>query len=257
MELNEKILSLIKFYFNTEDYDLDEEGNFNVRNNGHCLTFTLDNEKDIIFFAIKNLNRCKISGSKTLERLELLARCVGIKYLQLEDQSYINSTYEIDLAFISILAKGESWYNSVGYKQINYDEESLKWDQLRSKKFNDVVKYLEFFTYSQWMEKRFERSGSSGDEWFDDGLYLYSQYIDEEITEDNFLKKLSESIIFVKQSCQDIIEYDIGTASGIIYVGIKDKKLLDESLILPYYLYITLCKYLVTYTRFPLNKELL
>jgi hypothetical protein len=46
--------------------------------------------------------------------------------------------YKLDLASLMILTKGQSWYNSLGYKQENYKYEENIWTEIREMKFNNL-----------------------------------------------------------------------------------------------------------------------
>jgi hypothetical protein len=99
---------------------------------GKCARFEIDFENDLI--DIFNVYACDIGGTKVLQKLEILARRLKIKHLIIgQDDSHIrvncnppgSGKVEIDLAMISILTTGESWYNRHGYKQ-NYESTFLR-----------------------------------------------------------------------------------------------------------------------------------
>lgn len=86
-----------------------------------CLSLTF--EEDNIFISM--LEKCGITGSQSLRKVEELARIIPrIKSISLTDASSIEEcSHMIDLALLKILTKGHSWYNSLGYKSSTYDIE--------------------------------------------------------------------------------------------------------------------------------------
>ena len=113
-----------------------------------CLTFTV--EEDNIF--ISNLEKCGITGSQSLRKVEELATIIpNIKTISLTDASSIEKCgHNINLALLKILTKGESWYNSLGYKSSTYDievENNRKYMNMDCKTFFDRVFQKSFEKY--------------------------------------------------------------------------------------------------------------
>jgi len=72
------------------------------------------------------LDKCGIPGSKSLKKVEEVAKLLPIKInsINLMDASSINKCgVDLDLAIIKILTNGQSWYNSLGYYSDNYKDE--------------------------------------------------------------------------------------------------------------------------------------
>ena len=256
--LNKRIYKLIDTYFNITSINsktLDSDGIFTINTSFNnyecnmCVKFKIDYERyEDITVNIKELNKCHYSGTETLDRLELLIRGLNnnIKYMYLDDQSYI--TYEdfnLNLGIMYILTNGMSWYNKLGFKQENYKEESNNWNIIRYNTFNELD-----FTNIRFEDWNLFR----GKNWYDDGLQLYSDYVlDEEINVDNFIDVLNDAIIFIKEEFTTECDNKITNVVGLIFINIKNKTLLQED-VLKNYLFISLCSYLISYTRFPLIK---
>lgn len=109
---------------------------------------------------IISLNKCGVnSGTYLLGKIDILAGLMPkIKYIELRDGSTINiNNVDIDLAFLKILTKGKSWYNSLGYVSSNYSKEILHNNELRDtpllevlnsckpELINDFDDYLDYF----------------------------------------------------------------------------------------------------------------
>jgi hypothetical protein len=110
------------------------------------LTFKEDN------ISISLLEKCGITGSELLNKVEKLARIISkIEYIDLVDASHIEKCdYIINLALLKILTKGESWYNSLGYKSSTYDVEvanNRKFMNMDCKTFFDYVFNKNFEKY--------------------------------------------------------------------------------------------------------------
>jgi hypothetical protein len=89
-------------------------------NNNSCIKFIIyyENESKIqTNLYIDNLYKCDISGSQVLNMLENFCRQSGIFKIVLSDTSNIVfcNKIKISLAYIYLLATGQSWYNKLGY----------------------------------------------------------------------------------------------------------------------------------------------
>jgi hypothetical protein len=88
---------------------------------------------------ISHLDKCGISGSETLKKIEEFAMLAGFKKINLYDASRITICgYSVDLAKLKILTKGESWYNSLGYKSENYDNEKKNNEAVIKKTLKEI-----------------------------------------------------------------------------------------------------------------------
>jgi hypothetical protein len=89
-------------------------------NNNSCVKFIIyyENErKTQTNLYIDNLYKCNISGSQVLNMLENFCRQSEITKIVLSDTSNIIfcNKIKISLAYIYLLATGQSWYNKLGY----------------------------------------------------------------------------------------------------------------------------------------------
>jgi hypothetical protein len=89
-------------------------------NNNSCVKFIIyyENESKIqTNLYIDNLYKCDISGSQVLNMLENFCRQSGITKIVLSDTSNIIfcNKIKLSLAYIYLLATGQSWYNKLGY----------------------------------------------------------------------------------------------------------------------------------------------
>jgi hypothetical protein len=103
-----------------------------------CATMMMDKEGPGVLH-IGKLDRCGIKGSETLKKIEEFARMSGFKKITLKDESFIYiCTKLFGLAQLKILTKGESWYNSLGYKSTNYDNEKKNNEALIKKTLKEI-----------------------------------------------------------------------------------------------------------------------
>jgi len=89
-------------------------------NNNSCVKFIIyyENEsKTQTNLYIDNLYKCNISGSQVLNMLENFCKQSEITKIVLSDTSNIIfcNKIKISLAYIYLLATGQSWYNKLGY----------------------------------------------------------------------------------------------------------------------------------------------
>lgn len=244
--VNNKIYKLAHKYFENSTISLNNNI-FEIQNNGTCLNFEVNIDDNELFVGILELNKCKFSGSENLNKLEHLLTHINIKFIILEDQSYLNYLeYRIDLATLLILSKGQSWYNSLDYKQENFSNEYNTWQQIRYLTFIDLN--FDDINFNIITENK---------NWYDIPLYFIAYIHDyENIDKNNFKEIIKMSIDFVVENCGHIIYDRINLASYEVYQNIKNNIYQSEDNFLPYYLYIYLCSAFIKYTRFPLIKKL-
>ena len=73
---------------------------------------------------IDELKKCGISGTYSLQKIEMLAKTLGISEIHLIDGSTVDMCGQsIDLATLKILTNGQSWYNAHGYLSNDFAEE--------------------------------------------------------------------------------------------------------------------------------------
>lgn len=121
-----------------------------------CLI--MDFEPDFSNLHIDSLAKCGPnhdlrSGTMLLNMVDALARLIPeCKTITLQDGSYVHRcSYDIDLATLTILLTGISWYNRLGYKQLTYESDKEHNHRIRNMHINDAVK--ELLASSEFMEE--------------------------------------------------------------------------------------------------------
>lgn len=139
LQIDETILQSV---FPPEEYIIEPVTSSNkyiikTHDNKECLSLTLF--ADHIFIDV--LQKCGKSGTDSLDKVYKLAQMIPtVKYIGLEDVSGLDSCdYNINLAMIKILTKGESWYNSLGYVSDNYEIEKTKNKEIIEMKYEEFV----------------------------------------------------------------------------------------------------------------------
>jgi hypothetical protein len=84
------------------------------------------------------------SGTMLLNMVDALVKLIPeCKTITLQDASYVKRcSYDIDLASLTILLTGISWYNHLGYKQPSYESEKAHNHRIINMHINDAVKEL-------------------------------------------------------------------------------------------------------------------
>ena len=111
-------------FFEPEIFDIViDENYYNIytKDGKHCLELELSLDDHSI--EVYSLEKCGSNGTFLLKKLEEYARSVGVKEIKLGDSSsiYTNCIDEsgeeisINLPYLKLLTKGQSWYNSLGY----------------------------------------------------------------------------------------------------------------------------------------------
>ena len=107
------------------------------RKDEECAKMDMNGQDELEIYM---LSRCGISGSETLKKIEEYASRKGIKRIKLFDASEITICGKpFNLAILKILTKGESWYNSLGYRSIRYEMEKLNNEWLIKKDFKGNI----------------------------------------------------------------------------------------------------------------------
>lgn len=125
----------------------------------HILEFYFYDANDGV--GVQHLHKSKrLSGSQILNLLELAIKCANeiseekIQYIELEDDSTImvseQSLRTCPLSIFRILAKGQSWYNSMGYFQTNYENERKQWDEVRFLTFDSLFSLFRAEEYEKF-----------------------------------------------------------------------------------------------------------
>lgn len=227
-----------------------------------CISFSnIDN----VSIEIVSLKKCSLSGKENLENLELLARNLGyIKYLFLEDQSTIYWTdlinpeniINIDLSLLCIMTKENSYYNSLGYFQQEYDNEKLEWNIIRNMNFYDYLENIQYLDYDSYSNIK--------SIFFHNGLELFStNHLNRKINENNFNDIINQASDFIVDNFNNFYGnfYEIKTVknyelSTLIYSYIKNNIQIPFIEKIYHYLIISLFGLSIEYSRDNLIKYL-
>lgn len=221
-----------------------------------CI-YKKDNERHICMY-INELNKGTYNGIDLLERLELLCITLKINYIMLQDESskiynIANKSFKINLGMISILTRCNSWYNQLGFYQYNYKEENEYWNSIYKDNilFKDIILTLKSLDYNYYLSK-------VNKSWYNDGLELFAEYHKILIDESNFKYIMEGAINFILNEYTIYSETNISTVCGLISITLKsDNSYQDEKSFIIAYLYISLCSYVILYTRTNLVKKIL
>ena len=131
-----------------DDIDPDQEPiTINIgslQQNSFCTIFAVY-KKEI---GINKIEKCGISGSNILKKIEQFAKRCSVESIYLEDQSQIDVCREkrysdrnetLDLATLKIVTTGQSWYNSLGYKSEYYEEERIINEYFMNTLYSDFI----------------------------------------------------------------------------------------------------------------------
>ena len=113
-----------------------------------CLIFYFENDLSDLY--IVSLAKCGPihdlrSGTMLLNMVDALVKLIPeCKTITLQDASYVKRcSYDIDLASLTILLTGISWYNHLGYKQLSsYENDTAHNRRIINMRMNDAVKEL-------------------------------------------------------------------------------------------------------------------
>jgi hypothetical protein len=156
-------LNTIKNVFTNDFYDVSlirnethQTYSINIKNTTeNCITITFDYNNQLIF--IDYLSKCgNITGTQLLQKIDNLVSELNktsssqtkpaFKSVELFDDSTIHFSYPIypdvsvKLSTFKILTTGESWYNSMGYKSNDYDNEKTHNASIRLQPLNVFLK---------------------------------------------------------------------------------------------------------------------
>lgn len=215
---------------------------YTITDNDKCIDFFIDTVDDNVFVGIKQLNKCRLSGTKILELIELFANYINASYISLDDQSAIVvDETEINFALLYILSYGESWYNKNKYYQLNYYDEKKQWDLIRNSTFEEL---LPLFLQSNYTE-------SSG--YYIDAKEYYECLFGIEVTEDNYMEYIKNSISYFMTNINGITNLKIKNIVNLIHLEIKQDKIDNLN---DYIFFISFFANIITYTRYPLIRRL-
>lgn len=148
------------YNYENEEYNHEEYTGEIVRmqiKTDELLCFDLSFFDEYIY--INTLDKCGISGTESLEKIEKLAEMLNakfdemlpkmsrIEYIELLDSSHIKiCDSELQLSILKLLTTGQTWYNSKGYFSKQQDKiDNAEIIEMKYTKFIDVVfqKYIE------------------------------------------------------------------------------------------------------------------
>lgn len=241
---SESFFENLNLYFGADSEKIiDSDMTVHIMNQGLCISFSIDEEHNVL---ITEINKCGFTGTELLERIELLAQNEGAPKIMLEDQSSVTyGAYRLDLASLSILTKGRSWYNSMGYYSENHGFESQEWEVIRRSRIADILVHLSTITYDEYISK------NKG--WFDDGLDLFAYLNETEVTEENFEDMLNEFVYYLSATF-DV--NDTAESFGIILSILSKNNVSEDYECMNYLMMLGAISYSIRYTRHPLVKNI-
>lgn len=102
------------------------DGSIEIRN-GHdvCLVYKIEGLDQIY---ISKISKCSVGKPLTREAIKMVEDFAksdpDIRFIYLDDESFINVCgVPLQLRYLKILTTGQSWYNSIGYKSLNHDND--------------------------------------------------------------------------------------------------------------------------------------
>lgn len=140
--MENNILKKVKEVFPESIYHIEYDEDYNKLTVSINKTECFKLEISEYYIYVIHINQCGIvSGTDLIKKIDKLAEKIPkIKYIELRDGSNIKiNNIEIDLAFLKILTKGESWYNSLGYVSNEYNEEKTENEKLRNTPLIEVL----------------------------------------------------------------------------------------------------------------------
>ena len=145
--VNQLVHTIFRKFYVYEHRDLGYHIKYDWDDKNFCLKFYFD--PDLSNLYIVWLSKCGSandlrSGTMLLNMVDALARLIPeCKTITLEDASTVRRcSYEIDLASLTILLTGISWYNHLGYKQASYEIDKEHNHRIRNMRVSDAVSEL-------------------------------------------------------------------------------------------------------------------
>jgi len=150
-----KIKSIIPKYF--KKYKIEKNnGQYNITvvcyNNSHNK-FTIDEKSNSIYidyiFAPCNNNLeqqdVNLTGTQMLRKIINIANELKIKNIGLQDESekrINNCSHEIDFAYLNIMLRGQSWYNTMGFVYKGFENDKAYNEKILNMKPDDFFELL-------------------------------------------------------------------------------------------------------------------
>lgn len=234
----------LKYFFNS-DIDKDNDKYIVKDIIGHCIELILD--IDIIH--VLNLNRCEMNGTTIIERTVLFANTNNFKEIILDDQSYLTIRlsqgdeyfdFRVDLASLSILATGESWYNRLGFRQENYNKDIVRWNDIRNKTFIELLDELYSLSND---ERNFDSKNHFHSPFF--VVYL------KEFTNEDKAKLFPSLIEIMLDDFSYVLDKKVKDIASLILTSFRTRKYIEENEIelRKQLVYIGILSYLLKYER--------
>lgn len=112
---------------------------------------------------VSSLHKCGFSGSEILKKIEKFARLLQhVNKITITDISTIKICgMSISLAMLKIITKGESWYNSLGYRSVDYDDEKIHNSIFINRSYNDFIDELDLMekTHESFQDVSLKETG--------------------------------------------------------------------------------------------------
>jgi len=152
-------------FFDPEIFNIEKNENgyfISTKDGQQCLYLTFKN--DAIY--VNKLEKCGSNGTILLKLLEEYARSVGIREIELQDASELNTNCVdesgkqiwIKLALLKLLTTGKSWYNSLGYFSSHSNAEEIAGlsciDAILSSKENKILQIHEIYSIEKLKNKK-------------------------------------------------------------------------------------------------------
>jgi len=165
MDSENTTIVYLREFFNDPKYKIKYFYNCYYINNGDepCIKLKFIDDDKIIY--ISALEKCSDelnigSGKKLVETVIEIAKDKGYA-IELIDDSYIGTdnigTDYISLKYLFLLTKGETWYNSIGLKEVNYDENSVTMKRFIDSSISILLDEGEYLPENSFSTKKFDK----------------------------------------------------------------------------------------------------
>lgn len=167
-----------------------------------CINFII--HCDMI--EINSLEKCMYSGNMLLDKVERIATILNKKSIRLIDVSWIHyknnaadvrsfnfDSCNLDLAYFSILYKGESWYNMKGYISANYMEEKAHNNRLISMPCIEFIKLLKIYQDKSFIDTFSKRKFTFRNKEKNESIDIYKSLL--EIARGEYNRSIEEEYI--------------------------------------------------------------
>ena len=219
--MNDRVNQLVHTIFGPKFHvsDFDRKTRYHIkyhpRDEKSCLIFYFtDDLSDLYIVALAKCGPEEDlrSGTLLLNMVDALAGLIPeCKTITLQDASTVfRCSYPIDLADLTILLTGISWYNHLGYKQSSYESDNEHNHRIRNMRISDAVtellaspgivkRYPKFVKYKQELDEMFK-------------------LVNADVTVSEYIKIIYEDIKPYPQDEDDCIERKTHKAKLVAYV---------------------------------------